>query len=186
MNTLGKRQNDYMAAIEGVMRAAAKPMSLDINDLGDCMQDYEAKRIAQIRSPPENWDTTALLASLKRDIIWHMRAWVRNQRRSKRRLESLEQLELDVKGGKANEPASAVPGPEQLALNSVAETNLAAAEECLTFEQRRLWDRHVGDGVRLVDLQQEFGKTANALRQMMHTSRLKLRERLEDRDASGP
>ena len=63
-----------MARIAEMMRDADKLVQIDSNDFGDCLQDYEAKRIELIRSPPDDWDTPEALAKLKRDIIWHMRA----------------------------------------------------------------------------------------------------------------
>ena len=183
MGVQNKKQKEYLDEISAMMRAAAKPVQIDVNDLGDCLQDYEAKRIVLIKSPPDNWESAAMLSALKRDIIWHMRGWLRNQRRSKRRLESLDQLASDVEVGSLREPASPLPGPEEIVLNLEAERNLAAIEECLSSNQRRLWKRHVIDGVKLVDLAEEFEKSANSLRQTVYIIRRKLRKKLQEQGA---
>ena len=180
MSAASTRQEEYLKRIVKLMRVAVKRFHMDWNDYEDCLGEYEKKRAKVIGSPPEGWDSPEGLAKLSKEVMWHVKAWVRDQTRTHERPESLEQLAEDVGKGAAKEPVSSEPGPEESLLQSEMHNSLVAAERCLNEEQRRLWERHVVDGERIVDLQREFGKSANALRQIMHTIRRKVKQNLEN------
>jgi DNA-directed RNA polymerase specialized sigma24 family protein len=148
------------------------------DDTEDCAQAFVVKKLQQQQDPVAEGATAAGRMAVLAQAHAHARHEY-SLRKARRARSPSTDAPLYDKSGHRIELVSSEASPEAPPLEEELLDRLLAGAAGLSVERQRLWFRHVVEGERIVDLQEEFGKSANLLYKWLFTMRQIIREACE-------
>ena len=144
-----------------IITANARHQGLTGDELEDCVRWFLARELKQgLGDGPcseQQWETIKRQAA-----TFAKRCAIRLTRRSRRSVEIVGE-DGSMENGPAGQLASKEPGPEEQAIEAELLRRILLHLSEMTPDQRHLYVRRFLDEMRLSDLQEETGRTANAL-----------------------
>jgi len=144
----------------------------------DCAQDFVKKKLYQRQDPMQEAQGAEAMDRLRQQARRFAQERAFQLFHTQRKQQSLEELQEQEAKGFRRALVSPDPGPEEIVLQAEFFYCLLSAIEGLLPQQQALWTRHFLEGVRLVDLQEELGRTESALWQALCRLRKSLRRLL--------
>lgn len=169
----------FWDGLEVYARSCAIAVGLQCDDAEDCMRDFVVMKLQQPQNPFEEAHALEGRERLLSSAQQHARQYYYRCRSLHRREVSLEEMKAQQASSRRHELVCPSPGPEALVIQAELLDRLLGAIDGLLPAQQQLWVRYAVDGVALVDLQEELGRTDVALWQALARIRKRLQKVLE-------
>ena len=158
------------------MRAAQRG-GLNRDDAEDCAVEYKLI-LAQTSEEPPDLESPGVEDKTNQEIWWHVKTCVYRRNRARQVTVNIDQLVTVDPLGHSHVPKSPATGPEDLTVQKIYLETMLRIVDALPARRKWLWRRVEMEGVRVVDLQAETGRSASALYKELHVTRKLILDRL--------
>src|ERR1043166_8374208 len=155
----------------------AKNNGMESDYAEDFSQEFVSERLTEGYGGAEL--TSDEVQHLAREADKQAKRYQYRRRRRRRQVVSLYDENGSLEGGPAGRLACHDPGPEELTLVADMMERLLLPLSEMTLSQQQLFVRRFLESARMVDLQEEMGRSANALYVAIHKIRKRFKQLLE-------
>jgi hypothetical protein len=184
---MGKEENGRQAESQEILvkcsqilriaRACARNEGLTGEEVEECARWFQARKLCQ------GFERGAFTEEELEKIKLQAASFARRYAFRLTRRRRMEVCDCDENGSLENGPAGKIasrePGPEEVVIMAERLQRLLLPLPEMTLNQQQLFVRRFLEEARLVDLVEETGRNAHALRTAVYTLRIRLRKLLE-------